>query len=335
MPRPALRPQVWRPPPDPGLRGPYATNDALQALTLLPLPGTGPEDVAVLPDGTVVTGLADGRLCRVDPDTRRHTVLADTGGRPLGIEVRDDGRLVVCDAERGLLLVDPARGTVEVVVAEVAGRPLRFTNNATLHPDGSVLFTDSSQRFGIAHFKADLLEHSATGRLLRWREGSDVEVLLDGLAFANGVALTPAADAVIVAETAAYRLRRLWLTGPRAGHDEVLIDDLPGFPDNLSTGPTGTVWVALPAARDRSLDLLLPRAPLLRRLVWRLPEALQPDAGRIAFVLGIDPDGRITHNLQGPGERFHYVTGVREHAGSLTLGSLVEGCLARLTLPTD
>lgn len=332
MSKPSIHPLRWDPPPAPDLEGPWA-RDAELAVQVLPVPGVGPEDVAVDAEGRYLTGLADGRICRVSDDARHVEVVAETGGRPLGIEHRDDGQLIVCDARRGLLRVDPDRGDVEVLVDAVDGRRMRFPNNAALHPDGSVLFTDSSRRFGIDHFKADLLEHSSTGRLLRWREGGEVEVLLDGLAFANGVALTHGGAAVVVAETAAYRLSRRWLSGERAGQHEVLLDNLPGFPDNLSTGPSGTVWVAIATTRNPTLDLLLPRAPVLRRLAWRLPPALQPSESRVAFVLGVDEDGKVVCNLRGPGDRFHYVTGVREHDGTLLLGSLVEGAMARTRLP--
>jgi sugar lactone lactonase YvrE len=331
VPKPPIAPLTWSPPASPGLTGTWEPNDALAGLELLPVPGTGPEDVAVMPEGDLVTGLDDGRLCRLSTDGQRVEVIAHTGGRPLGIEARDDGTLVVCDAKRGLLLVTPDTGTVEVLVDGIDGIPLTFTNNAAVHPDGSVLFTDSSQRFGIDHFKADLLEHSRTGRLLRWRDG-EVDVVAEGFAFANGVAVTHDGDAVLVAETAAYRISRVWLGGERAGEREVVVDNLPAFPDNLSVGSDGTVWAALPSTRDRSLDLLLPRPPILRKAVWALPDALQPQAKRLTFVAGFSADGPVTHNLQGPGDRFHYVTGVREHDGMLYLGSLVEGAIARVPL---
>jgi hypothetical protein len=125
----------------------------------------------------------------------------------------------------------------------------------------------------------------------------------------------------------------VWLRGPRAGTREPFASNLPGFPDNLSTGSDGTIWCALPSLRQPALDALLPRPPALRRAVWRLPEALQPDAVRVGFVVGFAPDGSVRHNLQSDGQRFHYVTGVREHDGWLYLGSLVERAVARLALP--
>ena len=66
-------------------------------------------------------------------------LVARTGGRPLGIEFAPDGRLLVCDALRGLLWVDPASGAVELVTAEVDGVPMRFCNNAAIADDGTIL----------------------------------------------------------------------------------------------------------------------------------------------------------------------------------------------------
>lgn len=238
MPKPPIEPVRWTPPPARRLGVPPRQ----VGITVLPVPGVGPEDVVVTPDDRYVSGLEDGRIVRMTPDGTRIEQLAHTGGRPLGIELDEAARLIVCDSHRGLLRVTPETGQVEVLADRVAGVPMRFCNNAAVHPDGSVLFSDSSQRFGVEHFKADAMEHSCTGRLLRWRpDTDDVEVLLDRLAFANGVTLTHGGDAVVVAETAGYALRRYWLAGPRAGTDEVLVDGLSGFPDNLSTGASGTI----------------------------------------------------------------------------------------------
>ena len=293
----------------------------------------GPEDVVVDSNGRVITGLPDGRILRIDPDTAGIETIADTGGRPLGIELFPDERLLVCDAVRGLLRVDPASGGTEVLVTAVDGQPLVFCNNAAVAGDGTVYFTDSSQRFGIEHWKAEILEHSGTGRLLRRDPDGSTTTLLTGLEFANGVALTPDESAVIVAETGAYRLTRLALTGPRAGQRDVLVENLPGFPDNISTGTDGMIWVTQASPRDPVLDRAHRLHPVVRRAVWALPERLQPNEKRTAWVLAIDADGQVMHDLQGPGTDYFMVTGVRRHHGRLYLGSLLDTAIGVVDLP--
>jgi sugar lactone lactonase YvrE len=208
--KPSIRPQVWRPPRAPAMDGAYAPNRLLAGLERLEVPGSGPEDVVVDHAGDVYTGTADGTILRLSADGRRIERVATTGGRPLGIEVAPDGRLVVCDAERGLLRLDPRTEVVETLLDAAAG--VRLANNAAIGSDGSIYFSDSSQLFPLAHFKADLLEHSGTGRLLRRHPDGEVEPLLTGLQFANGVALAPDESFVLVAETGGYRVRRYWLT---------------------------------------------------------------------------------------------------------------------------
>ena len=328
MSRTPLQTQRWHPPRDMGRQGPFAPNHLLASLELLPIPGSGAEDVAVDADGRIYTGTREGYLLRLSKDGRHVERIAQTGGRPLGIEVHPDGSLVVCDAHRGLLRVDPDTGDITVLVSEVDGRKLTLTNNCSIASDGSVYFSESSQRFGLDEFKGDILEHTSTGRLLRRNPDGSVDVLLTGLSFANGVALAEDESFVLVAETGAYSVTRLDLTGPTEGRRSLIIENLPGMPDNMSRGSDGVFWIAMPTERNKLLDQLLPRSGALRKAIWAMPERLQPDVTRIAWVVGIDGDGSVVRNLQGPGTAYHYVTGVREHDGRLYLGSLVEPAVA-------
>lgn len=325
-----FRPVRWTPPRDPGLRGPYAPNQALSGAELWPTGGLGPEDVLVDPGGRVWCGLEDGRIVRFEADGSGRSVVADTGGRPLGLEWHPEGWIVVCDARRGLLRLT-VDGRVEVLADGVDGEPFRFTNNAAVARDGTVYFTDTSRRFGIESYKDDLLEHSSTGRLLVWREGRGAETVLDGLCFANGVALSEDESWLLVAETGTYSLDRVWLEGPLAGSRETFVDNLPGFPDNLSRW-RDTFWLALPSPRDRLLDRLLP-GTAGRHLVARLPDAFKPRPRRHGLVLGFGPDGALRHNLQDATGRVAIVTGVRQKGNRLFLGSLSEPSVAVVTVP--
>lgn len=329
MVKPPMRPQIWHPPPAPERArqlGPSAVS-----LRIIDLPGAGPEDVVVDGAGRAIVGLADGRILRIEPDSGRVHMIADTEGRPLGIELDAGGDLVVCDARRGVLSVAPESGRVTSMVSRIAGQEMLFCNNAAVGADGSVYFTDSSLQFGYDHWRGEILAHSGTGRLFRRSPDGRVDLLAEGLQFANGVALAPDGSFLAVAETSAYRVRLLWLQGPREGRLDTLVDNLPGFPDNISLGSDGLIWVALPSPRDRNLDALLPRAPVLRRAVWALPEAVQPKEKKTVWVQAYDLEGALVHDLQTSDPNLYMVTGVREVNGAIWVSSLEAPAIGVLT----
>lgn len=299
----------------------------------------GPEDVVADADGTLFTGAADGAIWRLRVSApgavEEATAVAHTGGRPLGLQPLPGGELLVCDAVRGLLCVDPRHGTVRVLADEVAGAPLRFASNVTTAADGTVYFTVSSRRYGLDEWLGDFLEHTGTGQLLRLRPGGSPEVLLDGLQFANGVALAPDESFLAVAETGACRLTRYRLTGPRAGTTDTLADGLPGYPDNISPGPDGAFWVALARPRSAGVALLhgLPRGA--RRTAWevlkRLRLSLPPHP--TARVLAVRPDGGPAWDLRAVRSPYRMVTSVCRTADLLALGSVAERGIAVCAFP--
>jgi sugar lactone lactonase YvrE len=324
-PKSSIAPVRWTPPP-----AAPARVQRLVTVEVVTMPGHGPEDVLVDADGHVLTGLLDGRILRVSADGRTITTLADTGGRPLGLEWLAGGEVLVCDANRGLLKLD-ADGRLETLVSEVDGRPLRFCNNAAIAPDGRIYFTDSSTRFGIDEWMADLLEHSATGRLFRRDPDGKVETLASGLSFPNGVALSADGRTLFFAETASYRLLRLDLT--TAGANPVEVVTFAGLPDNIATGSDGLIWVAVGSPRKPILDFLLDKPPVLRKIAWALPEALQPKAAKVIEVQAYDESGRLVHDLRATHPDFFMPTGVRERDGRVWLSSIGGNSLAYFDTP--
>jgi sugar lactone lactonase YvrE len=298
-------------------------------LHVVPVPGPGAEDVLVGDDGRIWTGTADGSVFAVEEEGRRITRIARTGGRPLGLDWWPDGRLLVCDAHRGLLAIDTESGHVETVADSVGGRRLVFCNNADVTADGVVWFSDSSARWPIEEWRNDLIDDTCTGRLLRLEPGGEVEVVLGGLSFANGVALAPDESFVTVAETGHRTLRRVWLTGERQGKADEFLTDLPCHPDNTSTGTDGLVWVSAATPKDPTLTFLQTKAPpWAKATARRMPEALKPSPKRTVRVQAYDPDGRLVHDISCDATGYHMVTGVREHAGRVWLGSLAEPAVA-------
>jgi sugar lactone lactonase YvrE len=255
--------------------------------------------------------------------------VADTGGRPLGLEWLPDGKVLICDANRGLLTLDRDQ-RISTLLAEIDGRPMRFCNNADVSEDGMIYFPDSSTRFGVDEWMADLLEHSSTGSLYRLTPDGELTRLATGRAFPNGVALSGDRKSLIFAETATYGLYRLDLATD--GAEPELLRSIPGLPDNIARGADGLVWVAIGSPRNPLLDTLLPKAPVLRQAVWALPDAVKPKAADVIEIQAYDDAGNLVHDLRGRHPRFHMPTGVRERDGKVWLSSIGTTHLA--TFPT-
>lgn len=328
-----MKPQRWNPPKASARARATSSTPPLPPVRRIELPGDGPEDVVLSPTGALIAGIDDGSILSIDPADGSVTMLGNTGGRPLGLHADADGTILICDFERGLLQLHPD-GRLEVLVDEVDGERLAFASNVVRDADGTIYFSSSTNRYSLAEYVGDLLEHSGTGRLLRRDPSGKVETLVAELHFANGVVLSPDRTCVLVAETGGYRVTRYWLTGPKAGTHDILIENLPGFPDNMALGSDGLAWIALPAPRDPLLDRLLPLPGILRRVVWALPDWARPKPKRTVWVQAIDFEGTVVHDLQCDGTDYSMVTGVVEQDGTLYLGSLTESAVAVTRIPS-
>lgn len=295
--------------------------------------GTGPEGISLDASGRVYAGYLDGRVVRFSRDGQHVDVLANTKGRPWGTYASADGQSVlVADAIKGLLKIEAGR--VSTLATEAEGIPFRLTDDVVQGPSGKIYFSDASSKFGIDKMMSDVFEHGANGRLLQYDPVSkNVTVLMKGLHVANGVTLGPDESCILVSETLSYRVWRYWLKGAKAGQKEVFIDNLPGFPDNISFNGRDGYWLALYAPRDALLDALLPY-PALLKAAYRIPQTLQPKAKKVAHVLKLDMNGKVLVDLQDDQPTAYApITSVREFDGALYFGSIEYPAAGRMRLP--
>jgi len=179
----------------------------------------------------------------------------------------------------------------------------------------------------------DLLEHQPNGRLLALDPQSQKpRTLLRDLYFANGVAVSPDQTYVLVVETGEYRIRRVWLNGPKMGQSDIFIDNLPGFPDGISSNGNDKFWLALVTPRQALVDRMLPY-PFVRKIVARLPKFIQPGPQPYSFILALDPQGRVVDNLQNDSaDCYSQIANVVERNGTLYFGSIGEDTIGRFQL---
>lgn len=329
-----VEPIAWVPPPYSPLEGAYAPNSRLKPVEWWAKQLIGPEAITPEPDGSLIAGLKDGRVVRLRVGKDEPEIIADTHGRPLAIERHPDGRLIICDAHEGLLALS-ADGKIEVLATSHNNVPFRFVDDLAIAKNGDIYFTDASSRHSIEGFTLDLLEHQSSGRLLKYVPSTkELTELADGFSFTNGVALSPDESFLVVAETGAYRLWRVWLTGERAGKKELFTDSLPGFPDNVRWSPTRNgFWVAIGSPRKKMIDSLA-AWPQVRRIVSALPKMFQPKADRHAYVLLVDVNGKPVESFQDESaDSYSPIACVTEADGWLYLGSFAREGLARFKLP--
>jgi len=325
-------PVEYHPPAKPEMTGALEPNTLLRQAELIAEGRVnGPEDTAIGPDGSIYAGTQDGKIVRVRPDGALETVAA-TGGRPLGLHLDGAGNIIACDAHKGLLSIDK-NGKTTVLASEAEGVPFRFADDLDIAKDGTVYFTDASDKFGIDDYLLDLLEGRPRGRFLSYDPATkSVKVLMRGLYFANGVALSRNEDFVLVNETYRYRIRRFWLKGPKAGTNDIFIDNLPGFPDNLSSNRRGTFYLALFSVRDDLADMMH-RHPALKRVMATFPRFMWPGPKPYGLVLALDERGTVVKSFHDTsGGRLRAITSAVEHEGHLYIGSLHERKIGKLRL---
>lgn len=322
-PKPGLEPAKRQLPPVPKRSLQRHSDTPMPTALKLPISGSSAEDVVADGLGHLICGVGDGRILRIDPRSRQEETLCSTGGRPLGLEMGPDGRLIICDAHKGLLSFDFSRRQLTTLVQFVDTVPLRFCSNATMGADGTIWFTESTTRFDFENFMGAFFEHRPSGRLLRRDPNGKVTVLLENLYFPNGLTLNQDESALLFVETLGYRLSRLWVAGERAGQLEVLADNLPGFPDNVSRLKDGRFWVAMVNTRSAALDRLGQSASWLRKALWRLlPQHPGPEENQTAWVMAFDESGNVLMDLQNSDLAFGEITGVAELGGRLYCGSV-------------
>ena len=308
-------PVAWRAPVSAGYVGPFARNERLKHLELLPIGNHhGPESVAIDAEGRIYAATREGAIVRLRADGSSPEEWVATGGVPLGIRFDRAGNLYVADASRGLLRIAPDR-TLTVLATEADGKAIRYANSVAPASDGRVYFTDASTKFGAREFGGtyeasllDVMEHGGHGRVLVYDPATRrATTLFANLNFANGITLAHDESYLLVNDMASYRVLRHWLAGPRRGTTEPLLENLPGFADNLSTGRDGRFWLALVSPRNALLDRVS-GMPFVRKMIQRLPAFIRPEAVAYGHIVAFDGNGRIVACLQDPEGGYRLVT---------------------------
>lgn len=142
-----------------------------------------------------------GRLFRIAPDGSMECMV-EYDGEPNGLAFGPDGRLYVADAKNGLMVFDPARGTIAPHLERAQAQGFKGLNDLTFASNGDLYFTDQGQT---GH-------QDPSGRLFRLTQDGRLDCLLSNVPSPNGLVLNLAEDIVWLAATRANAIWRVPLT---------------------------------------------------------------------------------------------------------------------------
>jgi len=329
----------------PGSGSPYALNDKLRTATAIGLAQVeGPEDVIFDRQDNLYCGTRQGDLLRFEaPAYERPEVFAHIGGHPLGMAFDRDDNLLVCVGGMGLYKVAPDR-TVSKVTDEtnrtrfsvVDDSRLKLADDCDIAPDGRVFFSEATIRYEMHAWPTDALESRGNGRIICFDpKTNSTRTVLRNLVFPNGICVAHDGQSLYFAESWACRISRYWFEGPRKGQVEVVIDDLPGYPDNINRASDGRYWLALLGMRSPALDVALRMPGFRRRMARRVApdQWLYPNINT-GCVVKFDDVGAIHDALWDlGGEKHPMITSMREHKGHLYLGGISNNRVGRYPIP--
>jgi ribose transport system permease protein len=324
---------------------PYAVNDKLKSVETLALGQVeGPEDVILDSEDNLYCGNRQGDIIRFrGPNYDKAEILAHIGGHTLGMALDPEQNIFVCVGGMGLYRVsrsgEVTRATDETNRSRfsiIDDSRLRLADDLDIAPDGRVFFSEATIRYEMHTWPMDALESRGNGRIICWDPKTNkTQTVLRGLVFPNGICIEPNGQSLLFAESWGCRVNRYWFDGPKRGTVEVLVSELPGYPDNINRSSDGNYWVALLGMRSPALDVALRMPGFRRRMARRLApdEWLYPNLNT-GCVVKMAPDGTVLESLWDLGAENHpMITSMREHKGWLYLGGISNNRIGRYRIP--
>ena len=319
----------------------YAMNDRLRDVYSI---GVGqvesPEDVILDDNDDLYCGSRHGDIVRFfAPDYKKMEIYAHIGGQTLGMAFDAHNNLCVCVGGMGLYRVSPERKVEKLtdetnrsMLSVIDDSRLRLADDLDIAPDGRIFFSEATIRYEMHDWHTDALEGRGSGRIICYDPRTKhTHTVLSNLIFPNGICIGSDGQSILFAETWGCTIKRYWFDGPRTGQVEVLIPNLPGYPDNINRASDGNYWCGLIGMRSQVFDLAMRKPGFRTRMVKQLQvdEWFSPNLNT-GCVIKFNERGEVLESLWDlHGVNHPMITSMREHRGYLYLGGLSNNRIGR------
>jgi hypothetical protein len=243
----------------PSMDGALSPNDRLDDCLPIGEPIAGADDVVAGRDGEIYVSAGNQVLKLSGEGFVKRDVVTAFDGAAGGLAIHPDGRLLVCVAGRGLAAIDPMRPQTQPQWLEaVEGESLVGLTGVIAAASGAIFLVEGSMGRKPDDWCRDLLEKNHRGRLVRCEAGlSGAAVLLKGLHYPHGVALSADQQYLWWTESWLHRVSRAAIVGDRIAKPEPMLRNLPGYPARLHLDAAGRFYLGLFGLRSHLIEFVL------------------------------------------------------------------------------
>jgi sugar lactone lactonase YvrE len=339
----SLKPLAYLPEAIPSFEGATQLNEKLLASEKININGWfGPEDILFDSLGNLYTGVHnadfnDGRILKIAPSGKVEEFY-NSGSWVAGLHFDKASNLIALSHKQGLISISRTKKVTVLAATDENGHPFLIPNGLDIAEDGMIYFTNTSEisSYNIKYGRKVIMEMKPLGGLYSYNPATkEVKTLIDGTYFGNGVVISKDQKYLLMVETTKYRVVKYWLSGEKAGQTETFLKNLPGFPNGISLRADGSYWLGFSTKRNEALDKIHPKTGL-KKLVYALPEVMQPKAERFGMVMNISTDGEIVATLcDTQGAILSEAGAVKEFNGYLYIGGDVLPYIGKYKLETS
>lgn len=338
----SLKPLAYQPETIPSFEGATQLNEKLLASEKIQIDGWfGPEDILLDSMGNLYTGVhnadfSDGRILKIEQSGKVEEFY-NSGSWVAGLHFDKESNLIALSHKQGLISISPTKEVTVLAATDENGKPFLIPNGLDIADNGIMYFSNTSEisAYNIKYGRKVIMEMKPLGGLYSYNPATkEVKTLISGAYFGNGVVVSKNQDYLLMVETTKYRVLKYWLSGEKEGQTEIFIDNLHGFPNGISIRENGSYWLGFSTKRNEALDNIHPKTGM-KKLIYGLPEFMQPKAEPFGMVMNVSKDGEIIETLfDTQGAILSESGAVKEFNGYLYIGGDVLPYIGKYKLDT-
>lgn len=326
----AITPLAWEPTQKPPFENKFTLNEKLVDAEKINLLGySGAEEFAIDKNGNIFCGahlsendFSSGAILKISPNNDVEEYLT-TQKWVTGMQFDRDNSLIALMNGVGLIRINQDK-TIDTLLSKTPdNQPILMGSGLKIASDGKIYFANLSTTHETTskYLNKLILEMKPTGGIYCFDPSTKTTTTLsNGNYFGNGLEISEDEDFILVSETSKYRILKYWTQGKKAGTSEVLINNLPGFPNNISRRDNGNFWVGFTTKRNDQLDKIHPKIGT-KKFVYGLPSFIQPKPEKFGMVIEITETGEVVQSLfDTKGITVKEAGALKEWQGNLYLG---------------